>query len=142
MKRVSDEDYKKFSKFFTFSCVDLLIFDGDNILLTKRTIKPFKGYWHLPGTIIRRNEKIQNAVKRAAKEELGIQVSITKELGIYESINSFRHDISNGFLVKTKTKKEIKIDFQSNEHKFFKKLPTKIPPHHKKMILDARIFRK
>jgi len=142
MKRASDGDYKKFSKFFTFSCVDLLIFDDDKILLTKRTINPFKGYWHLPGTIIRRNEKRQNAVKRAANEELGIQVSITKEIGIYESINSFRHDISNGFLVKPKTKKEIKTDFQSNEYKFFKRLPTKIPPHHKKMILKARKLKK
>ena len=55
MKRASEVDYKKFRKFFTFSCVDLLIFGDDNrILLTKRSINPFKGYWHLPGTIIRR----------------------------------------------------------------------------------------
>jgi|TARA_B100001142_G_scaffold278480_1_gene288555 ADP-ribose pyrophosphatase YjhB (NUDIX family) len=139
MKRASEVDYTKFRKYFTFSCVDLLIFRNDNsILLTKRTINPFKGYWHLPGTIIRRNETRKNAVKRAAKEELGKEIMIKEELGIYESIVSFRHDISNAFLVKFKNTKNIEIDFQSNEYQYFKKLPSKIPVHHKKMIIDAR----
>ena len=139
MKRASEVDYTKFRKYFTFSCVDLLIFRNDNsILLTKRTINPFKGYWHLPGTIIRRNETRKNAVKRAAKEELGKEITIKEELGIYESIVTFRHDISNAFLVKFKNKKNIKTDFQSQKYRYFKRLPSKIPAHHKKMILDAR----
>jgi len=138
MKRASDIDYKKFRSYFTFSCVDLLIFDDNAILLTKRTINPFKGYWHLPGTIIRRGETRMNAVKRAAKEELGKEIVIKEELGIYESIVTFRHDISNAFLVKFKNKKNIEIDFQSQRYKYFRRLPLKIPNHHKKMIFDAR----
>ncbi len=138
MKRAPEQDYQKFRKYFTFSCVDLLIFDKDKILLTKRTINPFKGYWHLPGTIIRRDETRKNAVKRAAKEELGKDVIIKKEIGVYESIVSFRHDISNAFLVTFRNKKDIKTDFQSQEFKYFKRLPSKIPAHHKKMILDVR----
>ena len=89
MKRASDKDYDKFREYFSFSCVDLLIFDKKSILLTKRTIKPFKGYWHLPGTMIRRNEKREDAVKRAAKEELGREIIMKKELGVYESIVPF-----------------------------------------------------
>ena len=87
MKRASETDYTKFRKYFTFSCVDLLIFrDDSSVLLTKRTINPFKGYWHLPGTIIRRDETRQNAVKRAAKEELGKEIMIKEEVGIYLSL--------------------------------------------------------
>mgnify|MGYP001568922533 CR=1 FL=1 len=112
MKRASEIDYQKFRKFFTFSCVDLLIFGDDNrILLTKRSINPFKGYWHLPGTIIRRNETRRNAVKRAAKDELGKEIMIKEELGIYESIVSFRHDISNAFLVKFKISLSLNIKY-------------------------------
>ena len=81
MKRVSEQYYQKFRKHFTFSCVDLLIFNKEEILLTKRTINPFKGYWHLPGTIIRRNETRKNAVKRAGRKELGKDVIIKKEIG-------------------------------------------------------------
>ena len=111
MKRASEGDYAKFRKYFTFSCVDLLIFrDDSSVLLTKRTINPFKGYWHLPGTIIRRDETRKNAVKRAAKEELGKEITIREELGIYESIVSFRHDISNALLVKLKNKKKTHLE--------------------------------
>ena len=138
MKRASDKEYNEFRKHFTFSCVDLLVFHDNSILLTKRTINPFKGYWHLPGTIIRRNEKREDAVRRAAKEELGKEIIIKQELGVYESIVSFRHDISNAFVVMFKDKKNIRTDFQSQEYKFFKKLPSKIPIHQKNMILDAR----
>ena len=138
MKRAPEQDYQKFRKYFTFSCVDLLIFSKDEILLTKRTISPFKGYWHLPGTIIRRNETRKNAVRRAAKEELGKDVIIKKEIGVYESIVSFRHDISNAFLVTFRNKNNIKTDFQSQEFRYFKRLPSKIPIHQRKMILDAR----
>ena len=138
MRRASNKDYERFRECFTFSCVDLLIFDGKAVLLTKRTINPFKGYWHLPGTIIRRGEKRENAVKRAAKDELGKEIIIKEELGVYESIVSFRHDISNAYMVKFKNRKNIKVDFQSDEYKFFKRLPSRIPSHHKKMILDAR----
>ena len=92
----------------------------------------------MPGTIIRRNEKRENAVKRAAREELGKEIIIKKELGVYESIVPFRHDISNAFIVKFKNKGSIKTDFQGEEFKFFEKLPSRVPKHHKKMILDAR----
>tara|TARA_B100000029_G_scaffold8835_1_gene9371 strand:- start:733 stop:1203 length:471 start_codon:yes stop_codon:yes gene_type:complete len=138
MKRASEQNYKKFREYFTFSCVDLLIFEKNEILLTKRAINPFKGYWHLPGTIIRRGETRKNAIKRAAKEELGKDVTVKEELGIYESIVPFRHDISNAFVVKFKNKKNITTDFQSKQYKYFKILPAKIPAHHKRMILDAR----
>tara|TARA_B110000014_G_C20018977_1_gene528610 strand:- start:394 stop:819 length:426 start_codon:yes stop_codon:yes gene_type:complete len=138
MKRASDKEYNEFRKHFVFSCVDLLIFHDNSILLTKRTINPFKGYWHLPGTIIRRNEKREDAVRRAAEDELGKEIIIKQELGVYESIVSFRHDISNAFVVKFKNKNNIITDFQSQEYKFFKRLPSKIPIHHKNMILDAR----
>ena len=54
-----------------------------------------------------------------------------------ESINNFRHDISHGFIVKTK-KMQIRTDFQSSDYKFFKRLPKNLVPHHKIIIKKAR----
>ena len=42
------------------------------------------------------------------------------------------------FWSNSRIKKNIEIDFQSNGYRYFKKLPSKIPAHHKKMIIDAR----
>jgi ADP-ribose pyrophosphatase YjhB (NUDIX family) len=133
----SKKQYDSFRKYFPFSCADLILFEDDSILLTKRTQNPFKGMWHLPGTMIRKDEKIEEAIKRAGETELGLKVSIIQYVGFFESIDNFRHDISHGFIVKTK-KIQIKTDFQSNDYKFFKRLPKNLVPHHKTMIKKAR----
>ncbi|KXK11806.1 MAG: Bifunctional NMN adenylyltransferase/Nudix hydrolase [Microgenomates bacterium OLB23] len=48
---------------------------GD-ILLTKRGIEPFKGYWDLPGGFITVGETIIESAKREIKEELQVDINI------------------------------------------------------------------
>ena len=38
MKRVSEKNYKKFKEYFTFSCVDLLIFEKDLVVHEYRKV--------------------------------------------------------------------------------------------------------
>ena len=130
------KEYDNFRKYFAFSCVDLIIFDGKSVLLTKRTRNPYKGYWHLPGSMVHKNEKITDAVKRSAKEELNLAVVVEEFLGFYESLDKYRHDISHGFVVSVAGGK-MKTDYQSSELRFFEHLPRQLIPHHRKMILDA-----
>jgi len=130
------KDYDDFRKYFAFSCVDLVIFNGKSVLLTKRTRNPYKGYWHLPGSIIHKNETMIDTVIRSAKEELGLEVHVTKFLGFYESLDPYRHDISHGFVVSV-LGGEMKIDYQSSDLRFFEHLPRHLIPHHRKMITDA-----
>ena len=138
IKRSTEKDYNKFRKNFVFSCIDVIIIKNHSVLLTKRTQNPHKGSWHLPGNIIRKNETMKQAVKRAAKNELNLNVKIKKYVGVYENLNSFRHDVSHGFIVSPISGK-IKTDFQSDELKFFKNIPKNTVPHHKKMIKDVLI---
>lgn len=134
--KAPQKEYDNFRKYFAFSCVDMVIFDGRSVLLTKRTRNPYRGYWHLPGSMIHKNEKMTDAVLRSAKEELGLDVKIQSFLGVYESMHPFRHDISHGFVVKVAGGK-IKTDDQSSEYRFFSRMPAKIIPHHKLVIRDA-----
>jgi ADP-ribose pyrophosphatase YjhB (NUDIX family) len=136
IRKAPKKEYNNFRKYFAFSCVDLIIFNGKSVLLTKRTQKPYKGYWHLPGSMIHKGEKINNAIRRSAKEELNLDVNIKKSLGIYESLDRYRHDVSHGFIVSVKGGK-LKTDYQSSELRFFKKLPAKLIPHHRLVIKDA-----
>ena len=136
IKKSTENEYNRFRKYFVFSCVDVIILKNNSVLLTKRTQNPHKGSWHIPGSIIRKNETMKQAVKRAAKNELNLDVKIKKYIGAYENLNAYRHDISHGFIV-TIISGKIKTDFQTKELKFFKKIPKNIISHHKKMIKDV-----
>ncbi|MEM2160017.1 MAG: hypothetical protein QXN55_03580 [Candidatus Nitrosotenuis sp.] len=61
-------------------------------------------------------------MKRSAKEELGLDVKIKRFVGVYESLDRFRHDVSHGFLVST-SKGVLKTDFQSSDHGFLRHFP-------------------
>ncbi len=137
LRKASQKDYDKFRKYFAFSCIDLLIFDGKSVLLTKRTKNPYKGYWHLPGSMIHKGEKITDAIRRSAKTELNLGVRVKKFIGVYESLNKFRHDISHAYIV-TVQGGRLKTDYQSSAYRFFERLPAKTIPHHRKMIRDAK----
>lgn len=56
--------------------VDIVVFaiiDAKlSILLIRRGIKPFKGYWALPGGMILKNESLKRAAARELKEETGV----------------------------------------------------------------------
>lgn len=136
IRKAPKKEYDNFRKYFAFSCVDLVILDGNSVLLTKRTRNPYKGYWHLPGSMIHKSETMQEAAKRSAKEELNLKIKIKKPIGVYESLDGFRHDVSHGFLAQVAGGK-IKTDFQSSDIGFFKTLPKKTLPHHRLMIRDA-----
>jgi ADP-ribose pyrophosphatase YjhB (NUDIX family) len=111
IRKAPKKEYDNFRKYFAFACVDLVILDGKSVLLTKRTRNPYKGYWHLLGSMVSVLWIMQEAAKRSAKEELNLKIKIKKPIGVYESLNGFRHDVSHGFLVQVIGGK-IKTDFQ------------------------------
>lgn len=67
--------------------IDAIIVRDDQILLIKRGVEPFKGYWALPGGYVSWDETISDAVKREVLEELGLKVISVKEIGIYSNPN-------------------------------------------------------
>src|SRR5574340_752765 len=90
--------FDRFSSYFPYSTVDVVIQDKDCFILTKRTILPYKNRWNLPGGIVFKTEKLSDAAKRIAKEELNLTVKIECFLGVYENTISSRHDISHVFV--------------------------------------------
>ena len=126
IKRASESLYNEFRTYFPFSTVDLLVISEEKFLLSKRLNEPYKNMWHLPGGMIRKGEKMIDAVKRISIEELGSTTKIIKFFGTHESISKFRHDISNCFIVSVNIKK---IQLENNPNLiFFTKLPQNIVP--------------
>jgi ADP-ribose pyrophosphatase YjhB (NUDIX family) len=53
-------------------CVEVIVRNQEGIWLTKRSIEPAKGLWHIPGGTVYIKERLADAVRRIAYEELGI----------------------------------------------------------------------
>ncbi len=63
--------------------VDTLIVKDNKILLIKRGGEPFKDHWALPGGYLDWDEDLAQAVVREVREELGVDGTIVRLLGIY-----------------------------------------------------------
>jgi ADP-ribose pyrophosphatase YjhB (NUDIX family) len=56
------------------------------LLLVKRLKAPEAGHWNLPGGKVDFGERVADAVKREIAEELGVEIALTRPLGIVEMI--------------------------------------------------------
>ncbi len=44
------------------------------VLLTKRGIKPYMGYWDIPGGFLQNGEQPEDGLRREIREELGVEI--------------------------------------------------------------------
>ncbi len=67
-------------------CAAGLVLRGSEILLIRRTIEPFKGYWDIPGGFLEYGEHPERGVVREVLEETGLEVKPVELLGFYIDI--------------------------------------------------------
>jgi len=63
--------------------VDIIIKYQDGIVLIRRKNEPYKGHYALPGGFVDVGETVETAAIREAKEETGLDITITKLVGVY-----------------------------------------------------------
>lgn len=76
--------YKK--EHIVTSVVAVILDDDDRVLLTRRSIEPFKGLWVMPGGKIDLGEPILDALKREVREEVGIEVEVQGLIDVFEHL--------------------------------------------------------
>lgn len=109
-------------------CVVLVIKTPKGIVLSLRSLPTWNGKWHLPGGTVFYEEKIADAIKRVARDELGISVNIQKLLGYTEcpkekKKESFGWSVGMVFLCSTKITNIKPNNDEASEIKIFKELP-------------------
>mgnify|MGYP001558038724 CR=1 FL=1 len=134
-KKLTEKEFKSIYTRVPRACVELVIIQKNKVLLTKRSIYPFKDFWHLPGVGVLFREKINDAIKRAGRKELGVKVIPQKFLDYSEYLHDgYRHDVSLVFKCKLSRNKKPKPLEQASEVKFFNKIPKKTVPAHRKFL--------
>lgn len=119
--------------------VDLVIESHHGILLTLRKSDSYNNLWHLPGGTVYYKERLLNAVKRIAQEELGIQVEIMRlidnlEYPDEEKARGFGHSVSAVYLCRPMNL-NFKLDNSASKAEFFIDSPESIIPEQKGFLL-------
>lgn len=92
--------------------------------------------WNLPGGTVEDFESPANTVKREVKEETGLEVEISKLLGVYNKAD--RNDISFSFLCKI-VSGEITLNDEADKIEYFEieKIPSNTVPKQVERKKDA-----
>jgi 8-oxo-dGTP diphosphatase len=68
------------------SVVAVIVDDQERVLLTRRSIPPFKNMWVMPGGKIDLGEPIITALKREVEEEVGLDVEVGSLVDVFEHV--------------------------------------------------------
>ena len=127
MRFIPKEKYKEIMEILPILCADLIIQKEGKILVGLRKNQPLKNEWWIPGGRVFKNERLEEAAIRKAKEEFNLDVKIEKELGVYEcieketefeDIKTGSHTLSVVFQVSPIGKQNIKMDSSFENYKW------------------------
>lgn len=132
------EEFKNIYSKVPRVCVEIIIKTEQGILFTLRKESTYYGHWHIPGGTLRYRERLHDAVKRVALDELGVKVTVEKLLGYIEYFSEekergFGYSISLVFLCNPAST-DFKLNEQASEVRFFKSLPPNIVEEHREFI--------
>ena len=76
----------------------VVVIDGA-VVLMQRDHEPYEGQWVLPGGVVERGETARTACEREVAEEVGLEVTATELIGLYdEPGRDPRGNVSAAFL--------------------------------------------
>jgi ADP-ribose pyrophosphatase YjhB (NUDIX family) len=77
-------------------CVEVVIYTPERgVLLMLRDIPPNVGAWHIPGGTVMFGERLTDAVKRVARDELGLEVTVGELLGYVEYPSHYENGLDS-----------------------------------------------
>ena len=120
--------------------VDIVIIRNKEVLLIQRGREPQTGYWALPGGFVDWDETVATACRREAKEEIGLDVSNPKLVGVYDDPVRFEQRISLAYLVTASGQARAGDDAAALQWFPLEALPKKLAFDHEQIINDALIL--
>lgn len=141
---IPHELYLKIQKILPVACVDLIIQTEQGVLLGVRDHEPAKGKIWLIGGRVLYGESLEEAVKRKALEETGLEVKIVRQVGAYTLIfkkGEKRYNVVVVYLVE-KTKGKLRMNEEYSKHVFLKSPYRKLHPYVLTALNDSKVFKK
>ena len=145
-KGLADDVFDFVTRITPMVNVDLLVFDSsDRFLLTRRETDQFMCGWHVPGSIVRYKEDLQNRLKQLIKAEFdnmpisSLQMVCCYQIVLNKNRNKRGHFIS--FLYKGIAKEPVsKKQLNAISGKWFEQCPEDLIPVHEiyRNLMDGK----
>lgn len=124
--------------------VDTIIINDESIVLIKRLNNPYKNHWAIPGGFVEYGEKVETAAVREAKEETGLDIELTKLVGVYSDPNRDPrgHTVTVAYTAKIMGG-TLKSDSDAKDARFFKFEELKnidLAFDHEEILKDSKIL--
>ena len=121
--------------------VDMIIEAEEGVVLVKRKNDPYAGRWAIPGGFVEYGETVEDAARREAEEETGLQISLKGIVGIYSEPgrDPRGHVVSICYLAETEGG-ELRASTDAADVKVFKEIPwNNLAFDHDKILKDANL---
>ena len=106
-ERVPSAEFDAFIERMPQVCVEVVVATDRGVLLGKRTGGAAAGEWFWPGGRLYKGERLAAAARRVASDELGLDVTVERRLGVFEHFWTAeetgarsRHTVNVVFLVR------------------------------------------
>ena len=90
-----DEFDRIFSKVPRLTVEVLITSETQGVLLALRDVDPCRGTWNLPGGTVRFGERLVEAVRRVAADELGVSVRVGPLVGYIEYPSHYENGLDS-----------------------------------------------
>lgn len=120
-------------------CAGALLERDGKVLLVRRAVSPYKGWWDIPGGYLEADERPADAARRELREETGLRVRLTRLLGIYVDRRARPRTLNHYYLAEPMGGRERPGD-DAQEVGWFERgaLPRRIayPGHARRVLRD------
>ncbi len=91
-------------------------------MLLKRSVEPFKGYWHVVGGHVEENETLKEALKREFREETNLDIEVGEIIDCRTEQSFDRTKIILAFHVCILSG-EVRLNFEHEAYGWFSEFP-------------------
>jgi len=145
-EHVPAEVYAEFVARMPQVCVEVVVETDDGVLLTKRTSEPARGEWFWPGSRLYKGEALDDAARRIAREELGLDVGVVERFGVYahcwetSAEGPSRHTVNVVFRVRPRGSADVTLDDQHSDYRYVDAVEQDLHEHVCRYLRDAEFL--
>ncbi|MEK7583072.1 MAG: NUDIX domain-containing protein [Patescibacteria group bacterium] len=126
-KPFTSQEYQEIYSKVPRLCVAVVIKTEEGVVFILRQLPSWHGQWHLPGGTVLYGERVQDAVRRFARNEAGVDIAVGDLMGYIEYPSEVK-EVGFGTTIalvfsSTITGGELKVNEDSSEIKIFRELP-------------------